>query len=106
MSVVVCGSRDNLQSDQDRRAFPQAFAGLERRDSPPGLGSSREACPDRLRKSIPVGPRDLTWEDASPRYRVHFFAGSTSDEYEISEAPDVGAVLAWAEADPDARPYV
>jgi hypothetical protein len=55
---------------------------------------------------IPVDPRDRTWEDASPRYRVHFFAGTTSDEYEISGAPDVGAVLAWAEADRDARPYV
>jgi hypothetical protein len=29
---------------------------------------------------IPVDPRDQTWEDACPRYRVHFFAGSTSDE--------------------------
>ena len=55
---------------------------------------------------IPVDPRDQTWEDASPRYRVYFVEGSASDEYEIRGAPDVGSVIDWADADRAARPYV
>lgn len=54
----------------------------------------------------PVDPRDQTWEDSAPRYRVHFFAGTASDEYEIIGAEDVGSVIAWADADERGRRYV
>ena len=54
----------------------------------------------------PIDPRDQNWEDVSPRYRVYFFEGTASDEFEITGAPDVGAVLRWADADEAGRPYV
>lgn len=59
----------------------------------------------------PIDPRDESWGVDDPVYRVYFWSrppGSpdvpadsmmwVSDEYEISGAPDVGAVLAWARA--------
>lgn len=48
---------------------------------------------------VGIDPRDQTWQDDAPRYRVHFFEGATSDEYEVSGAPDVRAVVDWADPD-------
>jgi hypothetical protein len=54
----------------------------------------------------PIDPRDTEIETTSPIYRVYFWerqaprddAGFSSDEYEITGAKDVRAVLEWAEA--------
>jgi hypothetical protein len=43
-----------------------------------------------------VDPRDTRWERYAPAYRVYFWDGGSSDEYEITDA-DVPEVLAWAE---------
>jgi len=45
-----------------------------------------------------VDPRDTTWEDHHPVFRVYFWRGAhgwSSDEYEITDA-DVAEVLDWA----------
>jgi hypothetical protein len=45
-----------------------------------------------------VDPRDTTWEDYHPVFRVYFWRGGNgwaSDEYEITNA-DVAEVLDWA----------
>ena len=55
---------------------------------------------------VEVDPRDQTWEELSPRYRVYFFEGATSSEFEVRCAPDVHAVTAWAEAESAGRGYV
>ena len=55
---------------------------------------------------VGVDPRDQRWECDSPRYRVHFYKGTTSDEYEIRGAEDVHTVVEWAENDNAGRPYV
>ena len=61
----------------------------------------------------PVDPRDTEWEEGLPTYRVHFFTdpgpgvhGWTSDEFEIRQAPDVRAVLDWAEEEAAGRTYI
>lgn len=55
---------------------------------------------------VEVDPRDQTWEERSPRYRVYFLEGTTSSEFEVRGAPDVHAVMAWAEAESAGREYV
>src|SRR3954454_6455972 len=45
-----------------------------------------------------VDPRDTRWERYSPAYRVYFWDGGSSDEYEITDG-DAPEVLAWAEAE-------
>jgi len=55
---------------------------------------------------VVVDPRDQRWECGSPVYRVYFYEGTTSDEYEIRGAEDVHAVAEWAENDNAGRPYV
>jgi hypothetical protein len=53
---------------------------------------------------IRVDPRDETWDVWAPRYRVYFWAGTASDEYEIADA-DVGQVIEWAEGERGNRTY-
>lgn len=52
-----------------------------------------------------VDPRDVEWETDAHSYRVYFWSpdGGTSDEYEVTGASDVGAVLAWAADRADGR---
>lgn len=53
-----------------------------------------------------IDPRDQTWEDSQPTYRVHFHnAAGSSDEYQVSGV-DVQDVLDWAEAERGDRKYV
>jgi hypothetical protein len=61
----------------------------------------------------PIDPRDTEWEEDFPTYRVYFFTdrrpgvdGWTSDEFEIRQAPDVRAVLDWAETNAAGRTYI
>ena len=51
-----------------------------------------------------VDPRDQTEEVDAPRYRVYFWHGSESDEYEITGA-DVHEVLTWADVRAAGRTY-
>ena len=53
-----------------------------------------------------VDPRDQRWECDSPTYRVYFYEGTASDEYEVRGAQDVHTVIRWAENDSAQRPYV
>ncbi len=53
----------------------------------------------------PVDPRDIEWETDLVAYRVYFWAGTTSDEYEITDAADIHAVIAWAEENAAGRTY-
>jgi hypothetical protein len=55
-------------------------------------------------QTMGVDPRDQTGELEDPRYRVYFWAGTASDEWEISGA-DVQEVLARAEANRGDRTY-
>ncbi|MDQ1748138.1 MAG: hypothetical protein QOD07_2401 [Frankiaceae bacterium] len=48
-------------------------------------------------RTVQVDPRDTVWEWPNPTYRVYFWDGSTSDEWQVDGA-DVPEVLAWAEA--------
>lgn len=52
----------------------------------------------------PIDPRDQTWEQDQARYRVYFWAGTASDEWEVSGA-DVHEVLNWAESRRGDRTY-
>ena len=52
----------------------------------------------------PIDPRDETWEVRAPRYRVYFFDGTASDEFEL-DAHDVVEALAWAEDHRGRRTY-
>lgn len=57
-------------------------------------------------ETLPVDPRDQTWELDRPAYRVHFHdVRGASDEYEVRGA-DVGEVLAWAEEQRGGRTFV
>ncbi|TJY64044.1 hypothetical protein E4J89_19055 [Arthrobacter sp. CAU 1506] len=51
-----------------------------------------------------VDPRDQTWEVDRPRYRVYFWAGTNSDEWEVSGA-DIPEVIDWAESNREGRSY-
>lgn len=51
-----------------------------------------------------VDPRDQTEEVDEPRYRVYFWHGMDSDDYEITGA-DVHEVLAWADRSAADRTY-
>lgn len=54
----------------------------------------------------PIDPRDQSWEDPQPAYRVYFHnARGASYEYEVSGA-DVESVLEWAESEKGDRSYV
>lgn len=53
----------------------------------------------------PVDPRDQTWEIGSPRYRVYFFTGNASDEYEIAGA-DIDQVLEWIASERGERSFI
>jgi hypothetical protein len=59
-----------------------------------------------------VDPRDTEWGRDFPTYRVHFFTGGpgrhgwTSDEFELQQAPDVKAVIEWAEKEAVGRTYI
>ncbi|MBW0102537.1 hypothetical protein [Pseudonocardia sp. KRD291] len=55
---------------------------------------------------VGVDPRDQTWKIDSPRYRVYFFEGTASEEYEIRGVQDIHAVMEWANSDEVGRPYV
>jgi hypothetical protein len=57
-----------------------------------------------LVKVDPVDPRDQTEGVDAPRYRVYFWHGSDSEEYEITGA-DVPEVLAWADLSAAGRTY-
>lgn len=66
-----------------------------------------------------VDPRDVTWEDDAPTYRVYMWhrpdpppdigaseMGYWCDEYRLTEASDIHEVLAWAEKNvPDGDTY-
>jgi hypothetical protein len=44
-------------------------------------------------------PRDISWEDQRPSYRVYFWdTNNVSSEHEVVGAADVDEVLRWAEA--------
>lgn len=58
-----------------------------------------------------VDPRDVTWEDEAPTYRVYMWhrpdpphgvdasdMGYWCDEYRLTDASEVHEVVAWAEA--------
>ena len=51
-----------------------------------------------------VDPRDQRWQHDDPVFRVYFWSGRASDEFEAQGA-DVTDVLAWAHADPQHRPF-
>jgi hypothetical protein len=51
-----------------------------------------------------VDPRDQTEEVDEPRYRVYFWQGGDSDEYEVTGA-DVHEVLGWADSNGRGRTY-
>ena len=60
----------------------------------------------------PVDPRDTTWEQREPTYRVYFWSvpkdprrAATSYEWRITEATDVNEVITWAEAERGDRSY-
>ena len=61
-------------------------------------------------KAEPVDPRETSWENNDPVYRVHFWhrqsdrsmPGWVSDEWRLSNV-DVAEVLAWAEAQAEGR---
>ena len=61
-------------------------------------------------KAVKVDPRDESWQDDDPVFRVYFWRrlGSAnayaSDEFEIREA-DVVVVLAWAERERNDRTF-
>lgn len=57
-----------------------------------------------------VDPRDVTWEDEQPVYRVYFWGRSKAPdnvppehvgyycrEYRVSDADDIHEVIAWAD---------
>jgi hypothetical protein len=52
----------------------------------------------------PVDPRGQTGEVTDPRYRVHFWDGCTTEEWEL-QAVDAPEALAWAEGRCDGRTY-
>ena len=54
--------------------------------------------------AIPIDPRDKTWGVRVPKYRVYFFDGTASDEFEL-DAGDVLEALAWAEEHRGRRTY-
>ena len=45
----------------------------------------------------PVDPRDIEIEFYDPTYRVVFWSEGRADEYDVTNAPDVNEVLAWAQ---------
>ena len=60
--------------------------------------------PDLTMDAIGIDPRDQTWEVSAPKYRVYFFDGTASDEFEL-QALDVVEALAWAEENRGRRTY-
>ena len=65
-------------------------------------------------KAKRIDPRDQSWEINRPSYRVCFWhrQGTTddsmwaSDEWELTEADDVAAVMSWAESNSGGRQFV
>ena len=55
-------------------------------------------------RARPVGPRDQTSEVDDPAYRVTFWAGQASDQWELSEA-DLDEVLAWINQTAEGRTH-
>ena len=53
----------------------------------------------------PVDPRDTRWERNQPVYRVHFWQGQVSSEWEVDRA-DVDEVLDWAQEHALGRSFV
>jgi hypothetical protein len=61
-----------------------------------------------------IDPRDESWGIDRPSYRVYFWhpQGTTedsmwaSDEWELTDADDVAAVMSWAESNSDGRQFV
>ena len=55
--------------------------------------------------AAPVDPRDVRWETDVRSYRVCFWspAGDHCHEHELSDLPDVAAVLAWADEHAEGR---
>lgn len=56
-------------------------------------------------RATPVDPRDVTWEISDPIYRVEFWDGIVSDEWNVSEASNVAEVLHWAGKASAGRPF-
>ncbi|MGV8968613.1 MAG: hypothetical protein ACOH2F_20325 [Cellulomonas sp.] len=54
--------------------------------------------------AIGIDPRDETWEIRAPRYRVYFFDGTASDEFELG-ARNVVEALAWVKEHSGRRTY-
>jgi hypothetical protein len=53
-----------------------------------------------------VDPRDASWEDERPTYRVYFWeANGTSSEHELRGAANVAEVLRWAKENRGDRSY-
>jgi hypothetical protein len=54
----------------------------------------------------PVDPRDASWEEEQPTYRVYFWeADGASSEHELVGATDVTEVLGWADENRGTRTY-
>jgi len=58
-------------------------------------------------EAVGIDPRDTTWEDHFPAYRVYFWSGSrqsgwASDEWRITDA-DIPEVIEWAETNAGGR---
>ena len=56
-------------------------------------------------RARPVDPRDTYWEQDDPVYRVHFWQGQISSEWEVDGA-DVDEVLNWAQEHAQGRSFV
>jgi hypothetical protein len=70
-------------------------------DSAPGVGVV--VGDDVVVRVTQIDPRDQSWENDGPAYRVYFWTGeSRCDEWELTEA-DVDEVLAWADAQAGGR---
>jgi hypothetical protein len=58
-------------------------------------------------KARRIDPRDERWEIYSPDYRVYFWRPEgISDEWELTGADDVEAVMRWAQDHCDGRTFV
>jgi hypothetical protein len=54
-----------------------------------------------------IDPRETNWEEYYPVYRVYFSDGDgATDEWQLTGADSVHAVLAWAEANAVGREFV
>lgn len=51
-----------------------------------------------------IDPRDEAWEITRPRFRVYFWTGTASEDYEL-HGTDVHGAIDWAETQRGERTY-